>query len=38
MEIGETLKKLLIYALLAFAGWNYYQKNIASTSAEVQTE
>jgi len=34
-EIGEILKKLIIYALLAFAGWNYYQKNIVSAQADI---
>tara|TARA_R110001599_G_scaffold269913_1_gene470850 strand:+ start:1233 stop:1496 length:264 start_codon:yes stop_codon:yes gene_type:complete len=24
------MKKLIIFALLAFAGWNYYQKNMAT--------
>jgi hypothetical protein len=32
------LKKLIIYALLAFVGWNYYQKNIAPTEMEAQVE
>lgn len=39
MDVGEILKKkLLIYAVLAVVGWNYYQKNIASTPTEIQTE
>jgi hypothetical protein len=32
------LKKLIIYALLAFAGWSYYQKNIAQTQIVTQVE
>jgi predicted negative regulator of RcsB-dependent stress response len=29
------LIKLIIYVLLAFVGWNYYQKNIATTQADI---
>ena len=36
--IGDDLKKLLIYALIAFVGWTYYQKNIAPTQAEAWVE
>ena len=25
------MKKLIIYALLVFVGWNYYQKNMATS-------
>ncbi|MFZ3025028.1 excalibur calcium-binding domain-containing protein [Pseudomonas sp.] len=32
------MKKLIIYALLAFAGWSYYQKNIAQTQIVTQVE
>jgi predicted negative regulator of RcsB-dependent stress response len=32
------VKKLIIYALLAFVGWNYYQKNIATTQANISPE
>jgi predicted negative regulator of RcsB-dependent stress response len=32
------LKKLIIYALLAFIGWNYYQKNIATTQEDISSE
>jgi len=32
------LKKLIIYALIAFVGWNYYQKNIATTQADISSE
>ena len=38
MKNGDPLKKLIIYALLAFGGWSYYQKNIAVTPAEPQAE
>jgi predicted negative regulator of RcsB-dependent stress response len=30
------LKKLIIAVLVAFGGWNYYQKNTVSTHAETQ--
>ncbi|PPD56304.1 MAG: calcium-binding protein [Methylotenera sp.] len=29
------MKKLIIYALLAFVSWNYYKKNIATTNADI---
>lgn len=29
------MKKLLIYALIAFVGWTYHQKNMAPTQAET---
>ncbi|MBU1282834.1 MAG: excalibur calcium-binding domain-containing protein [Gammaproteobacteria bacterium] len=32
------MKKLIIYALIAFVGWNYYQKNIATTQADISSE
>ncbi|PKM26242.1 MAG: calcium-binding protein [Gammaproteobacteria bacterium HGW-Gammaproteobacteria-13] len=32
------MKKLIIYALIAFVGWNYYQKHMASTHTEAQIE
>ena len=32
------MKKLLIYALIAFAGWTYYQKNMAPTQVEARIE
>jgi predicted negative regulator of RcsB-dependent stress response len=30
------VKKLIVFALLAFAGWNYYQKNTYATPAGYQ--
>lgn len=32
------MKKLIIYALIAFVGWNYYQKNSATTLVELEME
>lgn len=32
------MKRLLIYALIAFGGWSYYQKNMAPTPAEATVE
>ncbi|MBQ0779047.1 MAG: excalibur calcium-binding domain-containing protein [Pseudomonas sp.] len=29
------MKKLIIFALMAFAGWNYYQKSIATPTPAV---
>jgi hypothetical protein len=31
----SSMKKLIIFALLAFAGWNYYQKNIMTPAPVV---
>jgi hypothetical protein len=32
------MKKLIIFALLAFAGWNYYQKNMATPTPVVAAQ
>ncbi|MGB7816000.1 MAG: excalibur calcium-binding domain-containing protein [Methylotenera sp.] len=32
------MKKLIIYALVATIGWNYYQKNIAPAQSETYSE
>ncbi|MFC2972752.1 excalibur calcium-binding domain-containing protein [Azotobacter bryophylli] len=32
------MKKLIICALLAFAGWSYYQKNVAPTQTGLRSE
>lgn len=34
-NIGASLKKLILCALLAYAGWNYYQKNVAPKEVEA---
>ncbi|TBW40553.1 excalibur calcium-binding domain-containing protein [Azotobacter chroococcum] len=31
------MKKLIIYALIAFAGWQYYQKNFALTQIDTSS-
>jgi len=32
------LKKLIIYTLFVFLGWNYYQKNIVPAQVKIETE
>lgn len=34
----KVVKRLLVYALIAFVGWTYYQKNMAPTQAETRVE
>jgi hypothetical protein len=31
----RPMKKILIYALIALFGWNYYQKNVSTEGAQM---